>query len=116
MTDEMLSKSRSTAAVLGFDHVEFRQGLAESLPVGDGWADVVVSNGVINLCADNARSSLICIASCGRPVIWNSPISRTGGQCLKRQFKALIFGQLESPVVCRVQPGSGCWSKSASLT
>jgi ubiquinone/menaquinone biosynthesis C-methylase UbiE len=26
--------------------------LAESLPVDDGWADVVISNGVINLCAD----------------------------------------------------------------
>lgn len=52
MTDEMLSKSRSTAAALGFDYVEFRQGLAESLPVEEGWADVVISNGVINLCAD----------------------------------------------------------------
>ncbi len=52
MTDEMLSKARATAATLGFDHVAFRQGLAESLPVDDGWADVVISNGVINLCAD----------------------------------------------------------------
>lgn len=52
MTDEMLSKARATATMLGFDHVAFRQGLAESLPVDDGWADVVISNGVINLCAD----------------------------------------------------------------
>jgi arsenite methyltransferase len=52
MTDEMLSKSRSTAAALGFGHVEFRQGLAERLPVEDNEADVVISNGVINLCAD----------------------------------------------------------------
>ena len=52
MTDEMLSKSRSTAAALGFDHVEFRQGLAERLPAEDNEADVVISNGVINLCAD----------------------------------------------------------------
>jgi arsenite methyltransferase len=52
MTDEMLAKSRSTATAMGFDHVEFREGLAESLPVEDGWADVVISNGVINLCAD----------------------------------------------------------------
>lgn len=52
MTDEMLSKSRATAAAMGVDHVEFRQGLAEHLPVDDGWADVVISNGVINLCAD----------------------------------------------------------------
>jgi SAM-dependent methyltransferase len=52
MTPEMLKKSRDTAAALGFDHVEFREGLAEALPVDDGWADVVISNGVINLCAD----------------------------------------------------------------
>ena len=52
MTDEMLAKSRSTATAMGFDHVEFREGLAEGLPVEDGWADVVISNGVINLCAD----------------------------------------------------------------
>jgi arsenite methyltransferase len=52
MTAEMLEKSNRTAAQLGFDHVEFREGLAEELPVEDGWADAVVSNGVINLCAD----------------------------------------------------------------
>jgi SAM-dependent methyltransferase len=52
MTEEMLAKSRATVSQLGLDHVEFREGLAESLPVEDGWADVVISNGVINLCAD----------------------------------------------------------------
>ncbi len=52
MTAEMLGKSRATASGLGFDNVEFREGLAESIPVEDGWADVVISNGVINLCAD----------------------------------------------------------------
>jgi len=52
MTPEMLAKSRATATDLGFDHVEFREGLAEAIPVDDGWADVVISNGVINLCAD----------------------------------------------------------------
>jgi arsenite methyltransferase len=52
MTTEMLVKSRQTAAEMGLDHVEFREGLAEALPVEDGWADVVISNGVINLCVD----------------------------------------------------------------
>jgi SAM-dependent methyltransferase len=52
MTAEMLKKSRATAEALGFGHVEFREGLAEALPVEDGWADVVISNGVINLCTD----------------------------------------------------------------
>ena len=52
MTPEMLAKSRQTADALGLAHVQFREGLAESLPVPDCWADVVISNGVINLCAD----------------------------------------------------------------
>jgi arsenite methyltransferase len=52
MTGEMLAKSRQTAAALGLAQVEFREGLAEALPVPGGWADVVISNGVINLCAD----------------------------------------------------------------
>ena len=52
MTGEMLAKSRATAEQLGLNHVTFREGLAEGLPVEDGWADVLISNGVFNLCAD----------------------------------------------------------------
>jgi SAM-dependent methyltransferase len=55
MTSEMLAKSRTTAHELGLAHVELREGLAEQLPVTDGWADVVISNGVINLCADKQQ-------------------------------------------------------------
>ncbi|MDQ3978325.1 MAG: methyltransferase domain-containing protein [Actinomycetota bacterium] len=52
MTAEMLEKSRTTAEMLRLEDVEFREGLAEQLPVEDGWADVVISNGVFNLCGD----------------------------------------------------------------
>lgn len=52
MTPEMLEKSRNTAETLRMGNVEFRKGLAEALPVEDGWVDVVISNGVINLCPD----------------------------------------------------------------
>lgn len=52
MTEEMLEKSRSTAEFLGYKNVEFRKGFAEDLPVENGWADVMISNGIINLCAD----------------------------------------------------------------
>jgi SAM-dependent methyltransferase len=55
MTPEMREKSRSNAAQLGMDNVEFRDGLAEDLPVADSSVDVVVSNGVINLCPDKLR-------------------------------------------------------------
>lgn len=54
MTAAMLAKARATLGQLGLDHVEFREGLAEALPVEDRWADVVISNGVFNLCADKA--------------------------------------------------------------
>lgn len=52
MTSEMLAKARQTAGGLGLENVEFRQGIVEALPVDDGWADVVISNGVLNLVAD----------------------------------------------------------------
>ena len=52
MTREMLEKARNAAVELGLTNVEFREGLIEDLPVEKEWADVVISNGVINLCAD----------------------------------------------------------------
>ena len=52
MTAEMLARATATRDALGLANVEFRDGLAERLPVEDGWADVVISNGVINLCVD----------------------------------------------------------------
>ena len=52
MTPEMLQRSRQGAALCGLSHVEFREGFIESLPVESGWADLVISNGVINLCPD----------------------------------------------------------------
>jgi SAM-dependent methyltransferase len=55
MTEEMLAKSRKSARAMGLENVEFREGLLEELPIDDGWADVVVSNGVINLCADKQQ-------------------------------------------------------------
>ncbi len=52
MTPEMLEKARRNAASLGVNNTEFREGLLEDLPVEDGSVDVVISNGVINLCPD----------------------------------------------------------------
>ena len=52
MTPEMLAKARRNAEVSGLRNVEFRDGVLEALPVPDGWADVIISNGVLNLVPD----------------------------------------------------------------
>jgi len=52
MTPAMLARARASAAATGAANVEFREGYAEALPVDDAWADVVISNGVLNLFAD----------------------------------------------------------------
>jgi SAM-dependent methyltransferase len=52
MTPNMLEKARRAAGEAGIENVEFRQGYGEELPIDDGWADVVISNGVLNLFPD----------------------------------------------------------------
>jgi SAM-dependent methyltransferase len=52
MTPAMLERARSAAASAGRNNVEFLEGYAEALPVEDAWADVVISNGVLNLFPD----------------------------------------------------------------
>ena len=56
MTPAMLAKARRAAAEAGLANVEFREGYGEALPVPDGWADVVISNGVLNLMPDKAAA------------------------------------------------------------
>ncbi|HEV3471608.1 MAG TPA: methyltransferase domain-containing protein, partial [Actinomycetota bacterium] len=52
MTPEMVERATRLAQHLGLDNVEFRRAFIEDLPIEDEWADVVISNGVINLCPD----------------------------------------------------------------
>jgi arsenite methyltransferase len=56
MTPAMLERARASAGEGRFTNVEFRQGYGEALPVPDGWADVVISNGVLNLMPDKAAA------------------------------------------------------------
>jgi SAM-dependent methyltransferase len=56
MTPAMLVKARQSAAQAGMANVTFCEGYAEALPVPDGWADVVISNGVLNLVPDKAAA------------------------------------------------------------
>jgi arsenite methyltransferase len=52
MTPAMLEKARANVGRLGLTNVELRQGYMEELPIDDDTADVVISNGVINLSPD----------------------------------------------------------------
>jgi arsenite methyltransferase len=52
MTAAMREKTQTGAAAVGLTNVEVRHGYAEDLPVEDASIDVVISNGVINLCPD----------------------------------------------------------------
>jgi len=58
MTPEMLSKARRNAEEAGTANVEFREGYLEALPIQDGWADVIISNGVLNLVPDKETALL----------------------------------------------------------
>lgn len=55
MTPAMLERARRSAEKAGLEHVEFRYGLAEALPVQDGEVDVILSNCVINLTEDKGK-------------------------------------------------------------
>ena len=95
MTPEMLAKARGTAEALGLGNVEFREGLLEQVPVEDGWADVVISNGVINLCADKAA----VFAEAFR-------VLRPGGVL---QFADIANGKpLPEAAVCEIDLWTGC--------
>lgn len=58
MTPEMLSKARRNTVDAGITNVEFREGYLEALPIPDAWADVVISNGVLNLVPDKEAALL----------------------------------------------------------
>jgi arsenite methyltransferase len=55
MTAEMLDKARANARKGEYTNVEFRLGEIENLPVADNFADIIISNCVINLSPDKQR-------------------------------------------------------------
>ncbi len=56
MTPEMISKARNNAVKANVHNVEFRLGEIEYLPVPDNTVDIIISNCVINLSLDKART------------------------------------------------------------
>ena len=55
MTPEMLDKAQRNAVAANINNIEFRFGDAEELPVDAETVDVVITNGVFNLCLDKPR-------------------------------------------------------------
>ena len=56
MTEQMLARARQGAAEMGASQVEICPGFIEELPIPDGVADYVISNGVFNLCPDKPKA------------------------------------------------------------
>ena len=55
MTPTMISKSRDNAVKGKYNHVEFRLGEIEQMPVANDTVDVIISNCVINLSPDKKQ-------------------------------------------------------------
>jgi len=55
MTPTMISKARNNAVKGKYDHVEFRLGEIEHMPVANDIVDVIISNCVINLSPDKKQ-------------------------------------------------------------
>lgn len=55
MTDEMLEQAEKNAVGAGCPDLQFVKGYAEDLPIQSNSMDLVISNGVINLCLDKEQ-------------------------------------------------------------
>jgi arsenite methyltransferase len=55
MTDEMLQLAERNKQAKGLTNVSFMKGHIENIPLPDQTVDVVISNCVINLCADKGQ-------------------------------------------------------------
>jgi ubiquinone/menaquinone biosynthesis C-methylase UbiE len=89
MTPQMLERARGAAAQAGAHNVQFVEGHAEALPVEDGWADIVISNGVINLCPDKPgvfREIRRVLGPSGRVQIADILVSRPVPEKAKRNI------------------------------
>lgn len=67
MTPAMLEKAQAGAREAGQTNIDFRDGLAEALPVDESSIDVAISDGVINLCPDK-MAAMVDIHRVPKPV------------------------------------------------
>jgi len=56
MTEAMIKKANENNQKAGFRNIEFRLGEIEDMPVADNFADVVISNCVLNLVPDKSKA------------------------------------------------------------
>ncbi len=90
MTPAMVDKARRAATSGGFENAQFHGGVAESLPIPDGWADVVISNGVLNLFPDKLcglREMARALRPGGRLQIGDILVEKSVGDQAKRDIK-----------------------------
>lgn len=91
-------------------HFEFREGVAEALPVPDQWADVVISNGVVNLFPDKLaglQEMARVLKPGGRLQIGDILVQKPVGESAKRNIDlwkgsiagALLEAELQATVV-----------------
>ena len=133
MTEQQLKKAEALRARQGLDHVEFRRGYIEEIPLEDAEVDVVISNGVINLSAEKERvfaeiarvlrpggrmaisdivtetqlsDNIVCDAS-----LWAACI---GGAAQQDRYRAMIERAGLSVGEVREHPEYGFLSKSAT--
>lgn len=56
MTEEMIQKAKENAKAQGITNVEFLLGEIENLPIKDNFVDTIITNCVINLTPDKAKT------------------------------------------------------------
>jgi len=95
MTAEQLAKARSLAARDGYTTVRLELGYIEQAPVAGESADVVISNGVINLCDD-------------KPAVFRemARILKPGGRAAISDI--VTERQLTDAIVCDVSLWASC--------
>lgn len=122
MTDPMLAVAEENrpvvAANLGYDVAEFRKGFLEKVPVGDGEADCVTSNCVVNLSPDKRAvfaEIWRVLRSGGRVVLSDIVVDRAvpphfrvnphlWGECLSGALtEAELYAELERAGFCGIE-------------
>ncbi|MFH1738762.1 MAG: arsenite methyltransferase [bacterium] len=103
MTPDMVSKARANAGKGRYTNVEFRLGEIEYLPVADNYADVVISNCVINLSPDKSQ----VFAEAFR-------VLRAGGRLAISDVVAVR--DLPREIKCNLDAHCGCVAGAASVS